>query len=391
MQIQSGNSPQRGFALPVVANASDAHANSTLPTSSCEPIDVRNQRLLGFADAPQRLAIADQTLRDALSVLNDTFTRTGSIEAALERVLQGSGAGNSRSTCTRRSAGPAESITSSRPPTHWLRLILHEAVQRPPAVVMKRYITNCGDHDATRFTSIHDEDYAVKGGKRQACSGEMLFAEQVAGHLGKALGAPVSDVALAIVPHEVLETVPVHRSAFPTPTHASRWIPDCASAQDEANGGAWQTSGYAGKSSEAMANLPQNANRLASFIVLTNWLGIIDQQLLLQKGSNLIYSVDHGCVIHNCKPQQPGTITANEKTSSFWCDDRQALLRAVDRLHGISDHTIAHAIAAAPFDWGASLAQRVVYAQHLAALRDNLSVSVHGSVETKHAQRVGSR
>jgi hypothetical protein len=333
--------------------------------------------LLSAAANPTQLAVPDRELGESLHVLHDAYEQSGSWDHALEAVLSHRPNPDGDPTPIAHTAGGAP----GRLPHDWAQLILEAAVSRPAPTVMARYGRTIGNFDASTFSGPDSREYAVKGGRAGGGQDRSdLFFEQLAGHLGKAMEAPVADVCLAVVPSDVAGDVPESHRHFPAVTHASRWVPNSV---DEA---ALIWEGWSGRERDRMKcwdqglqrikeaeNLPANRPRLARYYVMAGWLGVTDCQFVYDRDSKVATSVDHGATDPDCDIANLPAWSEYQSSIRYHGMQSPELDNAVELLSHVTDQQIAEGLAAAPFDWGMTLSQRVMMAQNLAFLRDHFS------------------
>ncbi len=206
-------------------------------------------------------------------------------------------------------------------------------------------------------------EYVVKG--RNA--GRSTFNDQVVGHLGTAMGAPVAEVALVDVPLDLILDNFDMKDITDGIGHGSRWIPGTSKAERLLYQG-W----------------PENRPRFALLAVLYGWAQVEeDHQFIYEtEPPHLVHSVDHGDFF----PRGPGWSVASLRRAGLAVPDPVItfgaalgpleLAAAAVNLLRISDGTIAAAIVAPPDLWGVTFEERVAMAMYLAVRRDTFLTSL---------------
>jgi hypothetical protein len=181
--------------------------------------------------------------------------------------------------------------------------------------------------------------------------------EQVAGHLGKALGAPVTDVCLVHVSRERLAAQQMKQTATNV-FHGSRWIPDCEDSEEINDYG-----------------VPENRSRFGLLAILYGWLQVQDRQFLYRtRPPKLVYSHDHG-ISFPSDLANPKALFRIDSQIQMACDLIPEINEAKACLAAVGDDVIASAVAAPPDEWGITLKDRIAMANYLIRARDEILLS----------------
>jgi hypothetical protein len=250
-------------------------------------------------------------------------------------------------------------------PAEWRRTIQEATTRRPDPIVAHTYRNRWQTASSPVLLACDDgEEYVVKG--RQL--GRVLINEQVIGRIGRALGAPVTDVALVDVP-EALVQMEADMSHMPAGiSHGNRWIPDCSER-------AWIQ----------YTDEPQNRPRFALLAVLYGWVVPSDPQMIYENTApHFVHSIDHAWFFPGGPNWTVDTLRAApspvpDATIVSECGlSNDELREAARRLSDVTDAAIAEAVAIPPEDWGISLDERVALAIYLAERRGKLASSLTG-------------
>ncbi len=191
-----------------------------------------------------------------------------------------------------------------------------------------------------------------------------LTTERAVGILGRAIGAPVPEIAL--VDFSALLAVESQLSHFlPTVAHGSNIVPNVRDRRPPV---------------EPPAN-ERNRRAYAALAVLYGWFQGGDHQWLVTLDTSDVYSADHGHFL----PGGPAWSSTSLATAGEPAPDQSwsAYVRPADltevgrRLAQVSDEVIAAAVAQ-PLQWGAPIAELVALCSFLSSRRDKMIGSLGG-------------
>jgi hypothetical protein len=200
--------------------------------------------------------------------------------------------------------------------------------------------------------------YVVKGSHLDA--GRVALNEQIVGRLGETLGAPVGAVRLVDISSDLIDIQPELSHLEPGLAHGSLLIGNCTDRLGVDH-----------------VLVPENRSRFARLAILYGWMQAGDNQLIYEKSSNVVYSVDHGhffpigpnWTIHALSTASPATLDSSFDVCKF---TEEEIAEARARLEDVTAQDIAAAVAAPPSDWNFSLDERVAMADYLARRRAEL-------------------
>jgi hypothetical protein len=253
-------------------------------------------------------------------------------------------------------------------PARWIDAITVERARQLRTVTVEivhhRYETSARP---VLVTCSDGRDYVVKG--RNA--GRVPVNEQVVARLGRAMGAPVPQVALVDVPEILVEEEPLLSHFSSGLAHGSEVVQDVAD-------------------SYLIDHIREAGNRIrfARLAVLWGWVNLRDRQYLYSETRPyLVYSADHG----NSFPRGPEWSrrsllprldAAPDVELADCCRFTPAELSdAHDALASMDNARIARAVAAPPDEWGIDITERVALATYLARQRLELLRSLTGIKE----------
>lgn len=192
-------------------------------------------------------------------------------------------------------------------------------------------------------------DWIVKGPE----TGKTTTSEQVVCSLGTMLDAPVAPWGLVHVPQSLLDITPDLAHMPAGLAHGTHLIPNCIDARD----------------------LPylnaENRPRYAALSVLYSWVEANDHQVLFQIGSPvLVYSHDHGHFFPSGPDWTEATLAAGPVPHTHPFFDHIGLVHAellptLQRLGGITEMDLVHAVTRPPSEWACTIAERVALAKYL--------------------------
>jgi hypothetical protein len=211
------------------------------------------------------------------------------------------------------------------------------------------------------------EEYVVKGHHL----GRVVVNEQVVGHLGKIIGAPVGDVRIVEVPRELIAINGEMSHMQPGVSHGSlSLLPEVVEDRQGI----------------AHYDLPANRLRFALLAVLYGWVQSSDEQYFYRKSPpHLVYSFDHGhffCggpgwtleqLSHAGRAQPCASIMSTCAISS---DELTEALKALD---AVTAPLMAEAVSAPPEPWSITFDERIAVAQYLHNRRADLLASAPAS------------
>lgn len=201
--------------------------------------------------------------------------------------------------------------------------------------------------------------YVIKG--RHLDAGRVACNEQIVGLLGRALGAPVGEVALVDVPAELIALQPEMQHLSPGIAHGSLYLPGLSNDREPLQ----------------HFKVPENRDRFAHLAVLYGWVGASDHQFIYENAPpHRVFSVDHGhffngpaWTVTSLKAMSPPRIDPYFDLCVF---SRAELQSARSALHNVVEDDIAVAVTMPPDDWGITLEERIAMAEYLADRRGTL-------------------
>lgn len=208
------------------------------------------------------------------------------------------------------------------------------------------------------LTCDDGKKYVVKGKQL----GRTLVPDQIAGRLGRLIGAPVPEVGLVDVPKELIEAEDELRGMSPGIGHASVLLE-----------GVGEKLGY------DYTNTKQNRKRFASLAILFGWMVGGDQQFLYSDSEpHLVHSVDHGHFLPGGpkwsipSPPWAGPAEPDPKTVKQCSLTEAELHEAALSLLKTGRKHIAEAIVAIPSQWGVPIEEKVRLGAFLETRRKQL-------------------
>jgi hypothetical protein len=186
------------------------------------------------------------------------------------------------------------------------------------------------------------------------------------GLLGKAVGAPVPEVAVIDLPDALIQNQPDLKGLPAGLAHGSRYVPGASSV----------------KQGILHETLGGNRSRYSALSIMYGWAGVFsDHQFFYEDTTNLVLSFDHG----NFFPGGPNWTAANLRAAAQAEPDQQIttkchltkdeLSAAVLLLNVVTTATIASAVSAPPNSWGLTLDDRVEVATYLEKRKEQLLAS----------------
>jgi hypothetical protein len=206
----------------------------------------------------------------------------------------------------------------------------------------------------------------IKGLRKDAQVGQMIFNDHVAGRLGALVGAPVPFIALIEIPQDLIDLNPNMNHFHAGAAHGSRSIPNVSERINDIS----------------YSQQPENRSRFAALAVFFGWLVAGDRQFLYQnEPPNLVYSVDHGHFFPGGPAWTTGSLAS--AGAATLADDlvascaltKQELIGAVAALNASTAEQIAEAIAKPPGTWGVDLSERTELACYLWKRRAEISAA----------------
>jgi hypothetical protein len=224
----------------------------------------------------------------------------------------------------------------------WRQLI--DKAERPQiieAISMVRKLK--GMSNPSLWKCEDGERYVVKMPEQAAI--RTSVNDQIAGCLGKALGAPVADACLVLVRTNVY--------------HGSQWIDGCEYSEVIDDFG-----------------IPENRSRFALLAILYAWIQIGDRQFLYRKHPpKLVFSHDHGVCFPRDLENPQTCFRVNARIRRDLNLQPEEIKKAKAALRAVSDDVIASAVVAPRDEWGVTLEYRVAMASYLARARDEILLS----------------
>ena len=219
---------------------------------------------------------------------------------------------------------------------------------------------------AVRLSRLRGVEYAVKLNRPD--QPRARSSDQVVGRLGLAIGAPVVDVGLMDVPAAYLP--PAVDPAWAGIGHASVLILDATDRMD-------------------VQHVAPNADRFGALAVLYTWAsqqGNADRQVIYDRMTHVMYSVDHG---HFLPPENGWRATTLDHEPNPTVLDPWVMASGIDllrcrmaesRLASLKRRDIAAAVAAIPAAWAVPTADQVALCRFLwRRRRATLSILQGGS------------
>ena len=188
------------------------------------------------------------------------------------------------------------------------------------------------------------QEYVIKGRHSLSHVGKMervCTNEQVVARIGKAMGAPVSDVALVEVSQQFIDINPSMSHMMAGICHGCKLISDCSER-------------------EALDNLalPENRERFARLSVLFGIMQAGDYQLFYKTfDPKLVFSFDHGFFFPGGPQWTIASLqNALQVTLDAWIANGASLTdnekaTALDQLRLITQNVIAEAVGAPSDEW----------------------------------------
>jgi hypothetical protein len=220
-----------------------------------------------------------------------------------------------------------------------------------------------------RAIGVDGRTYIVKG--KQA--GRQIINDQVVGHLGVLLEAPVAEPYVVEVDEELINDPDEPEFSYFQSglAHGSLFISGCMDDRSMLR--------YQGQA--------VNRDRFARLSVLYGWVGAADRQFLYKnQPPNVVYSVDHGHFfpggpdwtidsLLEAAPAVPDLeIVKNCRITEM---EMQGVLMA---LVNISEREILEVVARPATEWGITIKERVALVAYLVKRRQELLSSALGSV-----------
>lgn len=253
-------------------------------------------------------------------------------------------------------------------PIDWPALIQAAAAAQPVPIQARTYVRIYQTASTpVELICADGNTYVVKcqrpGNVEQGQQGQMMFNDQTAGRLGRAMGAPVPDVALIDVPAELIAQNPEMAHIAPGLAHGSKKVPNVTERVNSFD----------------HADKGTNRQRFASLAIFFGWLFGSDRQFIFEKSDPYrVYSHDHGHFFHGGPPWTPATLNAAplaqaqaEIVAALNCT-LDELRVACGPLHMVTSAQIAEAIAIPPMPWAFGLPERVALAEYLHRRRGEL-------------------
>lgn len=229
-----------------------------------------------------------------------------------------------------------------------------------PPVRAETFVMKFGTASSPVLLSGDDgHDYVVKSKD----AGRMVITDQVVGRVGNGVGAPVPEIALILVPAELIAANPDMQHMTPGIAHGSRWIANCSD-----------------RMAFEHAPVPQNRDRFSRLAYFYGWVVADDRQFIYENDPpHLVHSVDHGHFLPGSTQWTVQSLTDNPPApvpdaeivaqAGLTADE---LSIARDAMTWVTDQSLAVAVCAPPVDWGFTDAERKVVADYLSARRDVL-------------------
>jgi hypothetical protein len=207
------------------------------------------------------------------------------------------------------------------------------------------------------------KSYVVKALRNDAQQGRMMFNDQVIARFGKALNAPVADVALVIIAQELIALNPEMGHIVPCVAHGSALFPGVSERIDNIS----------------HVTDDDNKTRFAAVAVLHAWMGYSDRQFIYEINPDFrVLSVDHGHFFPNgpnwtqaSLQNAPGPTVAPDviMACTLAQDD---LVAACKPLATMTRQSVAEILGFPPSTWDVPPADRAALAEYLWARRDLL-------------------
>ncbi len=248
----------------------------------------------------------------------------------------------------------------------WLALILEQATHQPTSIRMFTYRGKQWQSWSKPVVLAAEDgtEFVVKSPHIGPERARAAVTEQVVSFLGKAIGAPVAEVALVQIDQELIDMNKQTIAHLGTGIcHGSRRIPN-ASDRD------WLQH----------VDLDANRSRFAAIAVLYGWTHPCDQQLIYDLSDPYhVHSVDHGWFFPGGYSWSVASLSAFQSATTAYAPilrdcriTNDELRAAIEPLREITHERIARAVSQPPDEWGITQAERVALARFLANGQEKL-------------------
>lgn len=251
------------------------------------------------------------------------------------------------------------------PEVSWPCLIKKAEVNRPEHLTVETYLGQFegSASNPARVRCSNGEIYALKG----PLAGQMIYNDQVCALLGKLIGAPVPDVAVASLSQELIDLNGGNMTHLGAGLcHASKLIPE---SSIRVNG---------------IDHLDQgdNRDRFLRLAIFFGWMAGGDQQFIYKnQPPRLVHSVDHGhffpngptWTVQSLQGAPKAEVDQSLAQSCRFTPDE--LDREMVMLQSVTAEQVADAVARPPDSWGVTTDMRSALAQYLYVRRDDLLAS----------------
>ncbi len=256
-----------------------------------------------------------------------------------------------------------------RTPTHqWWRKRISEsmATAEDPVPISEPRKPLPSNFRPALVVGLDGRRFVAKGLQRHRTDeplGRRLFADQVVGRLGVAMGAPVADVTLLHLSKDIADSNVATMHLDPGTLHGSIFRDDLEPGWEDIE----------------FLNEAENRQRFAQLAVLFGWMHADDQQFMYHRTPpHLVVSVDHDYFFHGAPTWNASTLSDAPPAvpDPYIVDGADLtpdnLFGAILLLERIRPDTIASAVSKPPASWGVDLEERIAVASYLDTRRRHL-------------------
>lgn len=242
-----------------------------------------------------------------------------------------------------------------------------QAAERPTAIRAIRYISGRPSYSSPRLVVCDNgKNYYIKGMvSNRPLLGRALVSEQVVGRIGLLIGAPVANVELVELPHDLIRVNPAIAPMLPGICHGSEEIKDVS----------------ADRSPIAHTAIVENRARFALLAILYGLCVAQDHQYVYSQAEpRLVHSFDHGhffpggpeWTIQSLTAPLPDPIAPDINIYATCSFSNEEMEIAADQLRHLTDQRLASILASPSAEWGVPVSDRGVMGVFLAQRRDAL-------------------
>lgn len=244
----------------------------------------------------------------------------------------------------------------------WLALVRNNPRDTPITAQCYRGVSFKSTFNPVVLGCSDGEDYVVKAPKNAELA-RAVCSEQVIGRLAATLSAPVPAAKVVIIPQSLVDA---HADLADIPAgaaHGSRYLPQTSKMRQGIK----------------HVDLPANRQRFALLAILYGIAGVaVEHQFFYADETKLVWSFDHGHFFPGGPNWTMATLAAGKpatpdrrivKGCGLTAEELQV---AASSLDGVSEESIAQAVAAPDIAWGLDDGERVALVQHLATRIERL-------------------